>query len=85
MSAPDTNIHKQEKRHSPALIGILIAAGFGLLMLLLMLFGAFSEEATNEISEPAAQSAPAQETTPTPETAPEVEGGTTILPENTAD
>lgn len=38
MSAPDTNIDKQEKQHKPALIGIRGAAVFGVLMILAMLF-----------------------------------------------
>lgn len=38
MSAPDTNIEKQEKRHKPALLGIKGAALFGVLMVLILLF-----------------------------------------------
>lgn len=38
MSAPDTNIDKQEKQHKPALLGIRGAVVFGVLMVLLMLF-----------------------------------------------
>jgi hypothetical protein len=38
MSAPDTNIEKQEKRHKPALMGIKGAIGFGVLMVLVLLF-----------------------------------------------
>lgn len=34
MSAPDTNIEKQEERHRPALLGIRGAMLFGALMLL---------------------------------------------------
>lgn len=37
MSAPDTNIEKQEKRHRPALLGIKGALGFGVLMMLMLL------------------------------------------------
>jgi hypothetical protein len=33
MSAPDTNIETQEKRHKPALFGIKAALGFGALMM----------------------------------------------------
>ena len=33
MSAPDTNIDKQEKRHRPSLLGIGVAVAVGLLML----------------------------------------------------
>ncbi|MGC8202927.1 hypothetical protein ACP2AV_09510 [Aliiroseovarius sp. PTFE2010] len=33
MSAPNTNIEKQEKRHKPSLMGIGIAVAIGLLML----------------------------------------------------
>ena len=38
MSAPDTNIEKQETRHKPALLGIKGALIFGFLMILLLLF-----------------------------------------------
>jgi len=38
MSAPDTNIDKQEKQHKPALLGIRGAMIFGVLMVLLLLF-----------------------------------------------
>lgn len=34
MSAPDTNVEKQEKRHRPSLFGIKGAIIFGILMLL---------------------------------------------------
>ena len=33
MSAPDTNIEKQQKRHRPSLTGIGLAAGFAALLL----------------------------------------------------
>lgn len=33
MSAPDTNVEKQEKRHKPALLGIRAAMIFGALMM----------------------------------------------------
>lgn len=36
MSAPDTNIEKQEQRHKPSLIGMKGAVVFGALMLLLV-------------------------------------------------
>ncbi len=36
MSAPDTNVEKQERRHKPALLGIKGAMIFGVLMLLLI-------------------------------------------------
>lgn len=38
MSAPDTNIEKQEKQHKPALLGIKGAMVFGVLMVALLLF-----------------------------------------------
>lgn len=38
MSAPDTNIEKQETRHKPALLGIKGAVIFGVVMVLLLLF-----------------------------------------------
>ena len=37
MSAPETNIEKQKRRHSPALIGIGIAAAVVLLVVLFVL------------------------------------------------
>tara|TARA_R110002126_G_scaffold169314_4_gene318084 strand:- start:5883 stop:6134 length:252 start_codon:yes stop_codon:yes gene_type:complete len=38
MSAPNTNIEKQEKQHKPALLGIKGAMVFGVLMVALLLF-----------------------------------------------
>ena len=38
MSAPDTNVDKQEKKHKPSLWGIRGAMLFGALMIILMLF-----------------------------------------------
>lgn len=38
MSAPDTNIDKQEQRHMPALLGIKGAMVFGVLMVLIVFF-----------------------------------------------
>ncbi|APE43081.1 hypothetical protein BOO69_06385 [Sulfitobacter alexandrii] len=38
MSAPDTNVDKQEERHKPALLGIKGAMLFGVLMLLIIVF-----------------------------------------------
>ncbi|SFS72242.1 hypothetical protein SAMN04488040_1747 [Sulfitobacter marinus] len=38
MSAPDTNIDKQEHQHKPALLGIRGAMIFGVLMVMLLLF-----------------------------------------------
>lgn len=37
MSAPDTNIERQEKRHKPALLGMGGAVAFGAIMLLLII------------------------------------------------
>jgi len=37
MSAPDTNVSKQKRRHRPALLGIKGAILFGVAMLLLLL------------------------------------------------
>ena len=37
MSAPDTNIERQEKRHAPSLLGIKGAMIFGALMLIAIL------------------------------------------------
>jgi len=38
MSAPDTDVEKQEKRHKPSLWGIKGAMLFGALMIILLLF-----------------------------------------------
>lgn len=38
MSAPDTNVDKQEERHKPALLGIKGAMLFGVLMVLIVIF-----------------------------------------------
>jgi hypothetical protein len=38
MSAPDTNIDTQEKQHKPALLGIMAAMVFGVMMVMLLLF-----------------------------------------------
>ena len=38
MSAPDTNIEKQEERHKTALLGIKGAMVFGVLMVLIIIF-----------------------------------------------
>ncbi|MEJ6402595.1 hypothetical protein [Yoonia sp. 2307UL14-13] len=33
MSAPDTNVEKQTRRHRPSLLGISVAVGFALILL----------------------------------------------------
>ena len=38
MSAPDTNVKKQEDHHKPALLGIKGVMLFGILMLLIVIF-----------------------------------------------
>lgn len=38
MSAPDTNVEKQERRHAPALMGIKGAMLFGALMIVILGF-----------------------------------------------
>ncbi|WP_376874068.1 hypothetical protein [Albirhodobacter sp. R86504] len=48
MSAPDTNIHKETRRHRPALLGIGAAVLFGLLM-----FFAVGFEAAEDADAPA--------------------------------
>jgi len=45
MSAPDTNIEKQERRHAPSLLGIKGAMVFGVLMLLGVVGIAFNSNA----------------------------------------
>ncbi|MEM7521951.1 MAG: hypothetical protein AAF307_13070 [Pseudomonadota bacterium] len=42
MSAPDTNLNRQKKRHAPSLVGIRGAMVFGALMLVLALGYALS-------------------------------------------
>ncbi len=44
MSAPDTNIEKQTRRHKPALIGIIAAIAFGGAVFLTMFFSAVDED-----------------------------------------
>ena len=53
MSAPDTNIEKQERQHKPSLWGIKLAAAAGVLMLIAIVGGAFSN-AEGPDAEPAA-------------------------------
>jgi hypothetical protein len=43
MSAPDTTIKKQRRRHLPALLGIVAAAAFGVVMFLMMFNNATDE------------------------------------------
>lgn len=38
MSAPDTNLEKQKKRHVPSLVGIGLAAVFGVAMIVALTF-----------------------------------------------
>jgi hypothetical protein len=45
MSAPDTNVQKQKRRHRPALIGIAIAVALGAVFFLLNMFTAVDEDA----------------------------------------
>ena len=40
MSAPDTNIERQQNRHKPSLIGIRAAVVFGALMFVAVIFNA---------------------------------------------
>lgn len=49
MSAPDTNLPKEAKRHRPALIGIAAAVIFGLVV-----FMAIGFEATDTTDDPSA-------------------------------
>lgn len=44
MSAPDTNVEKQEKNHRPSLIGIKGAITFGILMLLAIIAYSLSSD-----------------------------------------
>ncbi|WP_224826175.1 hypothetical protein [Cognatishimia sp. MH4019] len=43
MSAPDTNVEKQSRRHKPALIGIAVALVFGVLIFGLNVFETVEE------------------------------------------
>ena len=42
MSAPQTNVEKQSKRHRPALVGIGAAAAFGVAILVALMVWAFA-------------------------------------------
>ena len=48
MSAPDTNIETQERRHAPALIGIKGAMIFGALMIVILGFIVVSNSSPDE-------------------------------------
>ncbi|MCR8826415.1 hypothetical protein [Pseudosulfitobacter koreensis] len=55
MSAPDTEIEKQSKRHSPLLIGMAIALTVAFIAGVIYLFGGFDPETDEATSaEPAA-------------------------------
>ncbi|MDW4497481.1 hypothetical protein R5H30_05770 [Sulfitobacter sp. D35] len=43
MSAPDTNLDKQKRRHRPSLIGIWAALAFGAIIALLLVFNVFGD------------------------------------------
>jgi hypothetical protein len=45
MSAPDTNIEKQTRRHKPALFGIFAAIAVGGLLFLTIFFSAVDDDA----------------------------------------
>lgn len=47
MSAPDTNVERQEKQHRPSLIGIKGAMIFGALMLIVIMTFALMRSADN--------------------------------------
>ena len=66
MSAPDTNMKTQKKRHAPALIGIAIVAVLGVAVILVWIAMA------TDTSEPAASDASQAEVTTQP--GPETEG-----------
>ncbi|XDA99474.1 hypothetical protein AB1M95_06060 [Sulfitobacter sp. LCG007] len=53
MSAPDTNIDKQKRRHRPSLIGIWVALAVAAVVVLLMIFDVFgdAEETVNTTSD----------------------------------
>ena len=51
MSAPDTNIEKQDERHKPALLGIKGAIIFGALMLLLVVIFSVARGGETSIGE----------------------------------
>lgn len=42
MSSPDTNVEKQKQRHRGPLVGMAIAAIFGIGLILLWVFGVFA-------------------------------------------
>ncbi|MGR3512025.1 MAG: hypothetical protein ACU0GG_04620 [Paracoccaceae bacterium] len=53
MSAPNTNIEKQQRRHRPALIGISVAAAFAALVFLLNIGSGVDDDETSLVDEAA--------------------------------
>ena len=53
MSAPDTNIEKQEREHKPSLIGIRLAVAVGLGVLVAVLFTTFNNAEDPDAVQPA--------------------------------
>lgn len=43
MSAPDTNVEKQEKKHKVPLVGMVAVVGFALVLLLGLVFFVFAD------------------------------------------
>ena len=41
MSAPDTNVEKQEKKHKAPLVGMVAVVGFALVLLVVLVFFVF--------------------------------------------
>jgi hypothetical protein len=53
MSAPDTSVQKQKRRHRPALIGIAVAAAFAALVFLLNINSGVDADDTSLVDEAA--------------------------------
>ena len=43
MSAPDTNLEKQEKKHKVPLVGMIAVVGFALVLLVVLVFFVFAD------------------------------------------
>ena len=61
MSAPDTKLSRQKRRHRGPLIGITLAVGFGIVMILLLLFVTVSRSTAPD-GAPGTADAPAEQT-----------------------
>ena len=51
MSAPDTNVERQKKKHKPSLLGIGAAAVFGVTMIVILSLVVFNKADEDEMSD----------------------------------